>query len=88
MAKWFGAHYNQEVRFRSALKCKKGPQVLTPLLNHRRNYYYYINATGPKPYLTAAPMSNQMTNLKYFKKHNYGSENYDLNKRRKVIGQN
>jgi len=23
MAKWFGDHYNQEVRFSSALKCKK-----------------------------------------------------------------
>jgi len=32
MAKWFGAHYNQEVRFSSAVKCKKGPQVLTSLL--------------------------------------------------------
>jgi len=45
MAKWFGAHYDQEVRFRSAVKCKKGPQVLTSLLNHRRNinnYYYLI----------------------------------------------
>jgi len=29
---WFGAHYNQEVRFSSAVKCKKGPQVLTWLL--------------------------------------------------------
>jgi len=29
MAKWFGAHYNQEVRISSAVKCKKGPQVLT-----------------------------------------------------------
>jgi len=27
MAKWFGAHYNQEARFSSAVKCKKGPQV-------------------------------------------------------------
>jgi len=33
MAKWFGAKYNQEVRFSSAVKCKKGPQVLTSLLN-------------------------------------------------------
>jgi len=32
MDKWFGAHYNQEVRFSSADKCKKGPQVLTSLL--------------------------------------------------------
>jgi len=32
MAKWFGAHYNQEVRFNSAVKCKKGHQVLTLLL--------------------------------------------------------
>jgi len=23
MAKWFGAHYNQEVRFSSAVKCNK-----------------------------------------------------------------
>jgi len=27
MAKWFGAHYNQEVRFSSVVKCKKGPHV-------------------------------------------------------------
>jgi len=40
MAKCFRAHYNQEVRFSSAVKCKTGPQVLTPLLNQRRNYYY------------------------------------------------
>jgi len=38
----FGVHYNQEVRFSSAVKCKKRPQVLTSLLNQRRNYYYYI----------------------------------------------
>jgi len=24
MAKWFGAHYNQDVRFSLAVKCKKG----------------------------------------------------------------
>jgi len=41
MAKWFGAHYNQKVRFNSAVKFKKGPQVLTSLFNHRRNYYYF-----------------------------------------------
>jgi len=40
MAKWFGTRYNQEVGFSSAAKCKKGPQVLTSLLNERRNYYY------------------------------------------------
>jgi len=40
MGKWFGAHYNQEVCFSSAVKCKKGPQILTSLLNKRRNYYY------------------------------------------------
>jgi len=34
MAKWFGAHYDQEVRFSGAV------QVLTSLLNQRRNYYY------------------------------------------------
>jgi len=33
MANWFGAHDNQEVRFSSAVKCEKGPQVLTSLLN-------------------------------------------------------
>jgi len=27
----------REVRFGSAVKCKKGPQVLTSLLNQRRN---------------------------------------------------
>jgi len=26
MAKWFRAQYNQEVRFSSAVKCKKGPR--------------------------------------------------------------
>jgi len=41
MAKWFGAYYNEEVRFSSAVKCKKRPQVLTSPLNPRRNYYYY-----------------------------------------------
>jgi len=39
MVKWFGAFYNQEVRFTSAVKCKKGP--LTSLLNRRRNYHFY-----------------------------------------------
>jgi len=29
MAKWFGAHYNQEVRFSLPVKCKKGHQVFT-----------------------------------------------------------
>jgi len=33
-------HHDQEVRFSSAVKCKKGPQVLTSLLYQRRNYYY------------------------------------------------
>jgi len=27
MPKWFGAHYNQEVRYRSAVKFKKGLHV-------------------------------------------------------------
>jgi len=27
MAKWFEAQYNQEVRFSSAIKCKKGPHA-------------------------------------------------------------
>jgi len=40
MAKLFGAQYNQKVRFSSAVKCKKGSQVLTSLLNQIRNYYY------------------------------------------------
>jgi len=39
MAEWFGAHYNQEVRFISEVK---GPQVLTSLLNQRRNYFINI----------------------------------------------
>jgi len=38
IAKWYGAHYDQEVRFRSAVKCKKGPQVPTSSLIQRRNY--------------------------------------------------
>jgi len=41
VAKWFGAHSNQEVRFSSAVYCKKGPQVLTSLHNQRQNYQYY-----------------------------------------------
>jgi len=40
MVKWFGAHYNLEVGFSSAVKCKKGLEVLTLLVNQRRNYYY------------------------------------------------
>jgi len=43
MAKWFRAHYNQEVRFSSAVKCKKRPQILISLLNQIRNYYYYCD---------------------------------------------
>jgi len=46
MAKWFGTHYNQEVRFSSAVKCKKGSLVLTSLLNKRRNYYYKMDFLG------------------------------------------
>jgi len=42
MDEWFEVHYIQEVRFGSAVMCKKGPQVLTTLLNQRRNYYYYL----------------------------------------------
>jgi len=42
MAKWFGAHYNEEVRFRSAVKGMNGSLVLTSLLNQRRSYYYYF----------------------------------------------
>jgi len=38
---WFGAHFNQEVRFSSGVKCKKGPKVLTSLLSQGRNCYYY-----------------------------------------------
>jgi len=33
---------NQEARFSSAVKCKKGPQVLTSLLNQIQKFYYYI----------------------------------------------
>jgi len=33
--------YNQEVRFSPTVKCMKGPQVLTSLLNQIRNYYFY-----------------------------------------------
>jgi len=41
-AKWFGAHYNHKARFSSAVKCKKGPQVLTSLPHQRRNYIIII----------------------------------------------
>jgi len=34
MAKWFGAHYNQEVRFGSAVECKKGPQGMIDVLTN------------------------------------------------------
>jgi len=37
MAKWFGVHYNQEDRFGSAVKYKKGPPVLTLLLIKDKN---------------------------------------------------
>jgi len=37
MGKWFGAYYNHEVGFSSAVKCKK---VLTSLVRQRQNYYY------------------------------------------------
>jgi len=47
MAKWIGAHYNQEVRFSSAVMCVEGPQVLTSLLNQRRNHYYCYKGTVP-----------------------------------------
>jgi len=47
--KLFGAHYNQEIRFKSAGKCKKGPQVIAslPCLIQDEiiiiiTYYYYI----------------------------------------------
>jgi len=45
MAKWFWAHYNHEVHFSSAVKAKKGPQVVTSLLNQRRNSYSYYSKT-------------------------------------------
>jgi len=41
IAKWFGAHYNQGVGFSSAVKCKKGPQVLTALLLERSKMPYF-----------------------------------------------
>jgi len=40
--KLFGAHFKPEVRFSSAVKCKKGPQALTSRLNQRRNYYHFF----------------------------------------------
>jgi len=40
MTEWFGAHYNQEVSFSSAVKCKIGPNgPKISLLNQRQNYY-------------------------------------------------
>jgi len=39
MAEWFGAQFNQKVRFSSAVKCKKGPQALTLPLNQRRIFF-------------------------------------------------
>jgi len=42
MAQWFGAHYNQEVSFSSAVMLKKGPHVLTSLANQRRNFIIII----------------------------------------------
>jgi len=40
MTKWFGAHSSRDVRFSSAVKWKKRPQVITSLLNQRWIYYY------------------------------------------------
>jgi len=45
VARLFQAHCNQEVRFSSSVKCRKGPQVLTSLLDQRRNYYYMFQVT-------------------------------------------
>jgi len=41
---WFGVHYKQEDGFSSAVKCKKGPQVLFSLLNQGQNYYVLLYA--------------------------------------------
>jgi len=35
MAKWFGTHYNLEVRFSRAVKCNKGPYVLHCLIKEK-----------------------------------------------------
>jgi len=59
MAKWFGALYNQEVRFSSAVKCKKEPQVQTSMLNQRRSYYYYYLGVSPLLYNTGFLLSLQ-----------------------------
>jgi len=50
MAKWLGARYNQEVRFSSAVNCKKGPQLLTSLLNQRKIIVIII-AQSTKSYM-------------------------------------
>jgi len=49
MAKWFRAHYNQEVRISPAVKCMKGLEVLTSLLNQRRNNYYQCVNCADRP---------------------------------------
>jgi len=51
MARWFGAHYNEEVRFSSAVKHKKGAQVLPSLLNQKRYYYYFCSLFKGLPFL-------------------------------------
>jgi len=43
LAKWFLAHYNQDVHFNSAVKRKKGPQVLIPLLNQSINLSIHLS---------------------------------------------
>jgi len=43
-----GTHYNQEFRFSSSAKCKKGPQVLTSLLNQRRKAYFLVTFSNSK----------------------------------------
>jgi len=46
MAKWFGTHYNQEVRFSSAVKCKKGTQVLPNNVNETDSINYQALYAG------------------------------------------
>jgi len=47
MVNWFGTHYNQEVRFSSAVERRRGPQVLTSLCNEQVSYLASVAAKEP-----------------------------------------
>jgi len=48
----------QEVRFSFEVKSKKGPLILTSLLNQRRNYYYYYLSKIPNCSIGAVQLAH------------------------------